>query len=81
MCTASGPHELRCIPESGGRAVVLSRKLLPKLDVLKVKPFTDEIFGPVLYLVRTASYEQEQAVNMVNEHGNGTAIFTRDGEH
>ena len=42
--------------------------------------YTDEIFGPVLCLVRVASYEQ--AVNMVNQHeyGNGTAIFTRDGD-
>ena len=50
----------------------------------KVKPgmsiYSDEIFGPVLSIVRADSYEQ--AVNMVNEHeyGNGTAIFTRDGD-
>jgi malonate-semialdehyde dehydrogenase (acetylating)/methylmalonate-semialdehyde dehydrogenase len=41
--------------------------------------YTDEIFGPVLSVVRTDSYEQ--AVGMVNDNpwGNGTAIFTRDG--
>ncbi len=41
--------------------------------------YTDEIFGPVLSVVRVESYEQ--AVALVNEHpyGNGTAIFTNDG--
>ncbi len=42
--------------------------------------YTDEIFGPVLSIVRAESYEE--AVAMINEHeyGNGTAIFTRDGD-
>ncbi len=42
--------------------------------------YTDEIFGPVLSIVRAESYEE--AVTMINEHeyGNGTAIFTRDGD-
>ncbi|MFQ5765040.1 MAG: CoA-acylating methylmalonate-semialdehyde dehydrogenase, partial [Rhodospirillales bacterium] len=42
--------------------------------------YTDEIFGPVLSVVRADDYEH--AVTMVNEHeyGNGTAIFTRDGD-
>ena len=42
--------------------------------------YTDEIFGPVLSVVRAGSYDE--AVSMVNDHeyGNGTAIFTRDGD-
>lgn len=42
--------------------------------------YTDEIFGPVLSVVRAPDYES--AVDMVNTHeyGNGTAIFTRDGD-
>lgn len=41
--------------------------------------YTDEIFGPVLSVVRTASYES--AVGLINDnpYGNGTAIFTNDG--
>ncbi|RPI07780.1 MAG: CoA-acylating methylmalonate-semialdehyde dehydrogenase [Actinobacteria bacterium] len=41
--------------------------------------YRDEIFGPVLSVVRAASYEE--AVRLVDEnpYGNGTAIFTRDG--
>ncbi len=41
--------------------------------------YRDEIFGPVLAVVRTDSYDE--AVRLVNENpwGNGTAIFTNDG--
>jgi len=41
--------------------------------------YQDEIFGPVLSVVRVKSYEE--ALNVVNGHpyGNGTAIFTNDG--
>ncbi len=42
--------------------------------------YTDEIFGPVLSVVRVPDYDA--AVDMINAHqyGNGTAIFTRDGD-
>ncbi len=42
--------------------------------------YREEIFGPVLSLVRSQDYED--AVDLVNrnEYGNGTAIFTRDGD-
>jgi malonate-semialdehyde dehydrogenase (acetylating)/methylmalonate-semialdehyde dehydrogenase len=41
--------------------------------------YTNEIFGPVLEVVRVPTYGE--AVTLVNEnpYGNGTAIFTRDG--
>jgi len=41
--------------------------------------YTDEIFGPVLSVVRVPSYEA--GVRLINDHpyGNGTAIFTNDG--
>jgi malonate-semialdehyde dehydrogenase (acetylating) / methylmalonate-semialdehyde dehydrogenase len=41
--------------------------------------YTDEIFGPVLSVVRAQSYEQALAVINANQYGNGTAIFTNDG--
>ena len=43
------------------------------------KMYLDEIFGPVLAVVRVATYEE--GVQLINDHqfGNGTAIFTRDG--
>lgn len=42
--------------------------------------YREEIFGPVLSVVRAPDYKA--ATKMVNEHefGNGTAIFTRDGD-
>jgi malonate-semialdehyde dehydrogenase (acetylating)/methylmalonate-semialdehyde dehydrogenase len=50
----------------------------------RVKPdmtiYTDEIFGPVLCIVRVNHLEQ--AIELINAHeyGNGACIFTRDGE-
>lgn len=42
--------------------------------------YQEEIFGPVLTMVRVDTFEE--AVELVNDHeyGNGTAIFTRDGD-
>jgi malonate-semialdehyde dehydrogenase (acetylating)/methylmalonate-semialdehyde dehydrogenase len=42
--------------------------------------YKEEIFGPVLSVVRSPDYQT--AARMINEHeyGNGTAIFTRDGD-
>ena len=41
--------------------------------------YTDEIFGPVLSVVRAASYADALRVVSENPYGNGTAIFTNDG--
>jgi malonate-semialdehyde dehydrogenase (acetylating)/methylmalonate-semialdehyde dehydrogenase len=41
--------------------------------------YTDEIFGPVLAVVRVKSYEDAVALINANPYGNGTAIFTNDG--
>ena len=42
--------------------------------------YKEEIFGPVLSVVRTKNYEE--ALSLVNEHafGNGTSVYTSDGE-
>ena len=42
--------------------------------------YQEEIFGPVLSVVRVPDFDA--ALKLVNEHefGNGTAIFTRDGD-
>ncbi|MDU8942231.1 CoA-acylating methylmalonate-semialdehyde dehydrogenase [Ovoidimarina sediminis] len=42
--------------------------------------YKTEIFGPVLSTVRAESYEDALAHAMDHEYGNGTAIFTRDGD-
>jgi malonate-semialdehyde dehydrogenase (acetylating) / methylmalonate-semialdehyde dehydrogenase len=50
-------------------------KVLPTMRIYK-----EEIFGPVLAVVRATDFSH--AARMINEHefGNGTAIFTRDGK-
>jgi malonate-semialdehyde dehydrogenase (acetylating)/methylmalonate-semialdehyde dehydrogenase len=42
--------------------------------------YKEEIFGPVLSVVRAESYEQAAGWINAHEYGNGTAIFTRDGD-
>ena len=42
--------------------------------------YTDEIFGPVLCIVRAKNYEEALALPSDHEYGNGVAIFTRDGD-
>ena len=41
--------------------------------------YRDEIFGPVLSVVRVATYDEGLALINRNPYANGTAIFTRDG--
>jgi malonate-semialdehyde dehydrogenase (acetylating)/methylmalonate-semialdehyde dehydrogenase len=54
--------------------VSLIDHVTPAMDAYK-----DEIFGPVLTVIRVKTYDE--AVKLVNDnpYGNGTAIFTRDG--
>ncbi|MBI1492411.1 CoA-acylating methylmalonate-semialdehyde dehydrogenase [Halocynthiibacter styelae] len=42
--------------------------------------YTQEIFGPVLSVVRATTYEEAIGYAMDHEYGNGTAIYTRDGD-
>src|ERR1700754_3875202 len=41
--------------------------------------YTDEIFGPVLSVVRVETYDEAMDLINANPYGNGTAIFTNDG--
>ena len=47
----------------------------PDMDIYK-----EEIFGPVLSQVRTENYEEALKLVMDNQYGNGTAIYTADGD-
>ncbi|MDH2903516.1 MAG: CoA-acylating methylmalonate-semialdehyde dehydrogenase [Actinomycetota bacterium] len=44
-----------------------------------MRSYDDEIFGPVLGVARVATYADAVALINANPYGNGTAIFTRDG--
>ena len=50
-------------------------RVTPDMDIYK-----EEIFGPVLTTVRAKSYDAAIDLTMENPYGNGTAIFTRDGD-
>ncbi|MCU4653554.1 CoA-acylating methylmalonate-semialdehyde dehydrogenase [Roseibacterium sp. SDUM158016] len=50
-------------------------KVTPDMEI-----YQKEIFGPVLSTVRAQSYEEALKLAMDHEYGNGTAIFTRDGD-
>jgi malonate-semialdehyde dehydrogenase (acetylating)/methylmalonate-semialdehyde dehydrogenase len=49
----------------------------------KVKPgmktYNEEIFGPVLQIVRSENFEEAVALPSKHQYGNGVAIFTRNG--
>jgi len=49
-------------------------KVTPSMSI-----YTDEIFGPVLSVVRVDSYDEALELVNANPYGNGTAIFTNDG--
>ena len=50
-------------------------RVTPEMDI-----YRNEIFGPVLSTVRAGSYKEALGLAMDHEYGNGTAIFTRDGD-
>ncbi len=45
-----------------------------------MKIYNDEIFGPVLSVVRTKTFEEAAALPTKHQYGNGVAIYTRDGD-
>jgi malonate-semialdehyde dehydrogenase (acetylating) / methylmalonate-semialdehyde dehydrogenase len=49
-------------------------KVTPSMSI-----YTDEIFGPVLSVVRAPSYDVALALVNSNPYGNGVAVFTNDG--
>jgi malonate-semialdehyde dehydrogenase (acetylating)/methylmalonate-semialdehyde dehydrogenase len=46
----------------------------------EMKIYTDEIFGPVLGIVRVNNFQTALELTNEHEYGNGTSIFTRDGD-
>jgi malonate-semialdehyde dehydrogenase (acetylating)/methylmalonate-semialdehyde dehydrogenase len=77
--------------EAGAEVVVDGRALELESDgfyigptlIDRVRPemtvYTDEIFGPVLSVVRVDTYDQGIELIASNQWGNGAVIFTRDG--
>lgn len=46
----------------------------------EMQSYKDEIFGPTLQIIRVNSFEEAIALANDHEYGNGTSIFTRDGD-
>jgi len=46
----------------------------------EMKSYNDEIFGPVLQIVRSKSFDDAVSLPTNHQYGNGVAIFTRDGD-
>jgi malonate-semialdehyde dehydrogenase (acetylating)/methylmalonate-semialdehyde dehydrogenase len=73
----------------GARVVIDGRSVWPEgfflgcslIDEVEpgMKVYDEEIFGPVLSVVRVDDYDQAVALINANPYGNGVALFTRDG--
>jgi malonate-semialdehyde dehydrogenase (acetylating)/methylmalonate-semialdehyde dehydrogenase len=66
------------VPDSGADGFWLGPSLFDRVTP-GMPVYDDEIFGPVLSVVRVASYDEALGLVNANPYGNGTAIFTRDG--
>ena len=66
------------IPDGGADGFWLGPTLLDHVRT-DMSVYTDEIFGPVLSVVRVESYDEALDLVNSNPYGNGTAIFTNDG--
>ncbi len=65
-------------PDADGNGFFVGPTLFDQVDTA-MSIYTDEIFGPVLSVVRVDTYDEAVALVNENPYGNGTAIFTNDG--
>ena len=65
-------------PDGGEHGFWLGPTLVDHVEP-PMSVYTDEIFGPVLSVLRVDTYEHAVELINRNEYGNGTAIFTNDG--
>ncbi|MGU3654597.1 CoA-acylating methylmalonate-semialdehyde dehydrogenase [Mycolicibacterium sp. A43C] len=65
-------------PDGGADGFWLGPTLLDNVTP-DMSVYTDEIFGPVLSVLRVDTYDQALDLINTNPYGNGTAIFTNDG--
>ena len=68
------PGQSTATPDGFWLGPTLFDKVTPDMSI-----YTDEIFGPVLSVVRVDSYDEGLDLINTNPYGNGTAIFTNDG--
>jgi malonate-semialdehyde dehydrogenase (acetylating)/methylmalonate-semialdehyde dehydrogenase len=68
----------RVTPDGGEDGFWLGPTLVDHVEP-HMSVYRDEIFGPVLSVLRVDTYEHAVELINANEYGNGTAIFTNDG--
>jgi malonate-semialdehyde dehydrogenase (acetylating) / methylmalonate-semialdehyde dehydrogenase len=68
----------RVTPDGGEDGFWLGPTLVDHVEP-HMSVYKDEIFGPVLSVLRVDTYEHAVELINANEYGNGTAIFTNDG--
>ncbi|WP_060711006.1 CoA-acylating methylmalonate-semialdehyde dehydrogenase [Pseudonocardia sp. HH130629-09] len=66
-------------PEGGDGGWFMGGSLFDRVTTV-MSLYRDEIFGPVLSVVRAANYDEALRVANGHRYGNGVAIFTRDGD-
>jgi malonate-semialdehyde dehydrogenase (acetylating)/methylmalonate-semialdehyde dehydrogenase len=66
------------VPDGDENGFWLGPTLLDKVPTSS-KAYQDEIFGPVLSVIRVSSFEEGLALINDGSYGNGTAVFTNDG--
>jgi malonate-semialdehyde dehydrogenase (acetylating)/methylmalonate-semialdehyde dehydrogenase len=65
-------------PDGGAEGFWLGPTLIDHVTP-EMSVYTDEIFGPILSVVRVETYDEAMQLINDNPYGNGTAIFTNDG--
>jgi malonate-semialdehyde dehydrogenase (acetylating) / methylmalonate-semialdehyde dehydrogenase len=65
-------------PDADGSGFFVGPTLFDQVDT-GMSIYTDEIFGPVLSVLRVDTYDEAVTLVNANPYGNGTAIFTNDG--
>jgi malonate-semialdehyde dehydrogenase (acetylating)/methylmalonate-semialdehyde dehydrogenase len=66
------------VPDGAAEGFWLGPTLIDRVPTTS-RVYTEEIFGPVLSVVRVQTYQQGLDLINSSEYGNGTAIFTNDG--
>jgi malonate-semialdehyde dehydrogenase (acetylating)/methylmalonate-semialdehyde dehydrogenase len=65
-------------PDADGHGFFVGPTLFDQVET-QMSIYTDEIFGPVLSVLRVDTYDEAVALVNASPYGNGTAIFTNDG--
>jgi malonate-semialdehyde dehydrogenase (acetylating) / methylmalonate-semialdehyde dehydrogenase len=68
----------RVRPDADGEGFFIGPTLFDHVTT-DMSIYTDEIFGPVLSVLRVETYDEAVAMINANPYGNGTALFTNDG--